>query len=526
MKFIVEHKYILLPVNADASLKKICLFENNELLFDFDCRVDALTPNFTAYVDVSRFMGKTVELAISPQMDFGLRFSDEKELAGLWQEPRRPKIHFTVQNGYNNDPNGLIYHKGTYHMFYQHNPCAAKWGNMHWGHAESADLLHWEEKDCALFPDETGTMFSGSAIADTFDRSGLKQGEPAMLLFYTAAGDENLLSKGKRFTQCLAYSVDDGKTFEKYAANPVIDFICDKNRDPKVVWVEEIERYILALYLSGDEYQMFSSEDLLHWRPFQALHLPGDSECPDIYPLVCDGEKKWILSGASDHYVVGHFEKDRFCLDSAECQALTYSSVSYAAQSFSGLKDGRIVRIAWDRNWTRFLDARFSQQMGFPVEMHLEKSGGRYYLAALPIAEIACLFGKELCLQNQTAAEAVRWEVGAGALYICLQAPYAPNAMIEITVFDAKIVIDTRQNKLKFGDREMPLSVSCERIDVRLLVDTCSIEFFADQGKFCMTEWHIQDFNLPYVEIKTSGEAVLERFSCRQLKSIHEEKSR
>ena len=524
MKIHIQHKYIVLPVNTNMVSKKIRLIEDGNLIFDFDCKVDAVSPKHKAYVDVERFIGKTVEITINPHMNVEIGFSDVKEYPNLWRESLRPKIHFTVKSGYNNDPNGLIYHKGVYHMFYQHNPCSNQWGNMHWGHAISTDLIHWEEQDCALFPDELGTMFSGCAIEDKKNCTGICQDDsPAMLLFYTAAGNENIISKGRLFTQCLAYSVDGGKSFLKYKGNPIIEHIADQNRDPKVVWVDEINKYVMVIYLTEDLYRMLSSTDLLNWTPFQDIHIRGERECPDLYSIMCDGEKKWVLSGGSDYYVVGRFTKNAYVIDASE-RRLTFSAVSYAAQSFSGMEDGRVVRIWWDKNRTRFFDHRFSQQMSIPVEMRLNKIDDRYYLSALPVEEISGLYKENIVIENKVLTEPVRLNVGINPLDISLKMPYVNDTCVTLSIFGAKIRLDTTQNNLLFERLKMPISLRGDAIYLRVVVDTCSVEIFTDNGHFCLSEWFVCDPNLPYVEISASSEVKILDLSCHVLESIHEDK--
>ncbi len=522
MEFVVKHKYLVLPVNTNITSKKVCLKSGEKLLFDFDCKIDALSPKSTAYIDISRFKGMTVDISITPYMDVEIGFSDFKELKGLWQESLRPKIHFTVANGYNNDPNGLIYYNGLYHMFYQHNPCSNQWGNMHWGHAISKDLMHWEEQDSALFPDEMGTMFSGCAIEDERNVSGLGNGDKSpMLLYYTAAGNESILSKGKKFTQCIAYSNDDGKTFEKYEGNPVVEYVMDLNRDPKVVWVEELNKYVMILYLSDDLYQMLTSSNLIDWIPLKEIHIRGERECPDIYPIKCANDKKWVISGASDHYLVGRFTSSSFVIESSE-RKLTYSNAVYAAQSFSGVKDGRIIRICWNKNKTHFLDYRFSQQMGIPMKMSLEKIDNRYYLSALPVEEISNLYLDEYKIENTVLNKAIRWNVGNNPVEILLKMPYVNDVCITLSVFGARIRLETAQNNIFFGQIKMPISLIGDSIDLHIIVDTCSVEVFADGGKFCFTQWNICDFNFPYVEISCTTHVKIDKIECHTLKSIHE----
>ena len=195
MTITIKKKYLTLPVNHLRSKKKLLFISNGQMVFDLDVHLDNLSPCFTAYVDVSRFIGQTLTLSVEPEMPLCVGESDVMDEENVYQEPMRPNVHFTVKNGWNNDPNGLCFQNGLYHMFYQYNPCATIWGNMHWGHAISSDLLHWEEQDVKLFPDEYGTEYSGCAFVDTENVSKLgSTEEPPILFYYTAAGGESRLS--------------------------------------------------------------------------------------------------------------------------------------------------------------------------------------------------------------------------------------------------------------------------------------------------------------------------------------------
>ena len=515
MKVLIGDKYMTFPVNSRAANKKVCIYDGDKLLFDFDCRIDNITPNFTAYVDVSAFVGREVELSVTPCVHYSPAFASEMVLPELWKEALRPEVHFTVKNGWNNDPNGLICQDGTYHMFYQYNPAAPVWGNMHWGHAVSYDLLHWEEKDIALFPDNLGTMFSGSAFCDEKNAAGF--GEGTMLLYYTAAGGTNLLSKGEKFTQCLAYS-KDGETFTKYSGNPIVPHIEAANRDPKVVYVEEIDKYVMAIYRAEGRYELLFSSNLLDWKEFQEIEIHGDGECPDLFPLMCGGKKYWVLMGAKDIYYVGHFEKDRFVIDNSE-KKLTHLKMSYAAQSFSGVPDGRVVRIAW-----HILNApaeKFASQMSFPTEMKLEKCNDELYLSSMPIKEIEKLYACGEELHSISLEKAYTIETGAAALDLYFSMPYIHGEKLVINMFGTDLVCDMDKNEIRCKNVKMPLSISGDKVDMRILVDRCSVEIFADGGKIFAAAAMFADYNLPYVVLRENEKIQIDSFTWHTLKNIH-----
>ena len=505
---------MLFPVNSRAANKKVCFFDNGELVFDVDCRIDNYDPTFTAHVDVSAFMGRELEITVTPEVPYEPTFAGEMDLAGLWQEPLRPEVHFTVKNGWNNDPNGLVYRDAVYHMFYQYNPAAPVWGNMHWGHAVSRDLLHWEEKDIALFPDRMGTMFSGSAITDEKNAAGF--GEGAMLLYYTAAGGTNRLSKGERFTQCLAYS-NDGEHFTKYSNNPVVPHIEGGNRDPKVIFVPELDKYVMAVFRAENRYELLSSSDLLNWEEMQEITLTGDAECPDLFPLECEGEKYYVLMGAKDIYLVGRFEKGRFACIGAE-KKLTHLKMSYAAQSFSGTGD-RVVRISW-----HILNApakRFASQMSFPTEMHLEKVDGEIYLCAEPIKEIEALYTNGDTLQSISLSDNVSAETGPNALDISLSMAYTAGEKLVMNVLGTDIAIDMNLNEIRCKNAKLPLSVKADRVDMRLIVDRCSVEIFADGGKSYAAVIAFADRNLPRIVLNKNEKLTVDRLEWHALENIH-----
>lgn len=337
-----EKKYLVLPVGKYVDSRKLVLVHDGKTAVDIDLRLDYVNPSEYVCLDISKYRGDELTVEVLQDVIPEDIQSDAPPVNYSLSRSFRPQVHFTPDYGWINDPNGLLEYtspvtgKKTYHMFYQYNPYDTVWGNMHWGHAVSSDLIRWEHRPIALFPDGFGTMFSGSAVIDRENRSGLKEGEEdVILLFYTAAGGSNLLSEGKKFTQCLAYSTDGGETFRKYADNPIVPHIAGENRDPKVIWCEEMQRYVMALYLEDSLFQLLVSDDLLHWEKLQDIVIEGEAECPDIYPLYADGDKnnrKWIISGASHRYVVCEYRNYRFNIIQ-NARPLNYGRYSYAAQT-------------------------------------------------------------------------------------------------------------------------------------------------------------------------------------------------
>jgi sucrose-6-phosphate hydrolase SacC (GH32 family) len=257
-------------------------------------------------------------------------------MSGLYNEEYRPQFHFTSASGWLNDPNGLVFFNGEYHLFFQHNPAGVEWGNMTWGHAVGSDLLHWRQVAHAITPDAMGTVFSGCAVVDHDNTAGFGAG--AMVCLYTAAGGTSEESKGQPFTQCIAYSTD-GRAFTKFAGNPVIRHVVGANRDPKVIWHAGSGRWIMVLFLEKNDFAFYASPDLKTWTHQQTMSVAGCDECPDFFPLPVDGDParvKWVFTAANGRYLTGDFDGARFVPDSPDARPIAGDHF-YAVQTFSDL---------------------------------------------------------------------------------------------------------------------------------------------------------------------------------------------
>src|SRR5579872_681877 len=231
--------------------------------------------------------------------------------SGLYHERYRPQFHFSVDKGWLNDPNGLVFFDGEYHLFFQFRPDALVQSPvMSWGHAVSADLVHWKQLPIALKPDEhDGWIWSGSAVVDWQNTSEFGVGgRPPLVAMYTAAKDP--------FAQAIAYSNDRGRTWTKFSGNPVLPHLANSNRDPHVIWYEPTKRWIVVLFKYVDStFCLFSSPDLKQWTHLQDLQMSGCGECPDFFPLALDGDKsnmKWIFTAANGQYLVGTFDGQKY----------------------------------------------------------------------------------------------------------------------------------------------------------------------------------------------------------------------
>ena len=311
-----------------------------------------------------------------------------------------------------NDPNGMVYYDGEYHLFYQHHPYSSVWGPMHWGHAISTDLVHWEHLPIALYPDSLGTIFSGSAVIDWKNTSGLGSEEnPPMVAIYTHHNQELAKTGSERFQyQSIAYSLDKGRTWTKYPGNPVLpnpgirDF-----RDPKVSWYEAGQKWIMV-FAAYDLIMFYSSPDLIRWNKdseftAQRARDEGVWECPDFFPLKAGEEQLWVLlvsiggggpnGGSGTKYYVGDFDGMQFTCADPSCTArwLDYGKDNYAGVTWSDIpaEDGRRIFMGWMSNWQyagQVPTEKWRSAMTLPRELKLEKQGACYILTAAPVQEL------------------------------------------------------------------------------------------------------------------------------------------
>ncbi len=449
----------------------------------------------------------------------------DKELA----EPYRPQFHFTAQKGWLNDPNGLVYYKGMYHLFFQHNPFGIEWGNMTWGHAISTDLIHWKQIEHALLPDSMGTMFSGSAVVDWHNTAGFQTGEsPALVLIYTAAGGTSPESEGKPFTQCLAYSNDGGNTFTKFNGNPVLPEIAPENRDPKVIWHESSQQWIMALYLQGDEFALLSSPNLKEWTLLQRLNLPGCIECPDFFELPLEGNpdtSRWIFMAANGQYLLGKFDGHLFEAES-DLIPSDWGKNFYATQTFSDIPDRRRIQIAWMRGGA-YPGMPFNQQMSFPCELQLKETPEGLRICRRPVREIEILWEDSIewnaVLLDQE--ENLLPVPSSSACDAEIQLEAGNANLITVIVNDLPITWNVHEHRLDVLDCSAPLPPDTGTLDLRLLIDKTSIEVFGLGGTRNFSCCTLEGKPRPSILIrKLGGTPVLSRMAFRTLHSIHNPK--
>jgi sucrose-6-phosphate hydrolase SacC (GH32 family) len=466
-----------------------------------------------------------------------LGLAGDRANSPAYDQPYRPQYHFSPRQNWTNDPNGLVYFEGEYHLFFQYNPFGDEWGHMSWGHTVSRDLLHWHELPVAL-PEQNGIMiFTGSTVIDQHNSSGFCMGtKPCLIAIYTghtpASGSQRALQ-----TQNLAYSNDRGRTWMKYVGNPVLNLNLADFRDPKVFWSQQTERWVMLLALPNDhKVRMYSSSDLKHWQQSSdfgpAGATSGQWECPELFELPVDGENKltrWVLKvginpgalqgGSGEQYFVGRFDGTRFVNDNPPPMTLwtDYGKDCYCALTFNGLaRNHAPVMMGWMDNWqyaASLPTKPWRGQMTIPRKLSLRTAPEGVRLVQQPIDSLQELRTPDLHLTGQTLEHLNR---------SLSSAPHNKNDTFEIrstiplgaagevgwrvlaTDGSATVIGYDRQTREVFIDRThsgvvgfstdfpartaAPLSLPGNVLQLDILVDRCSVEVFADNGRVTMTD--------------------------------------
>jgi len=385
----ISKRYLNLPVSQQVDRAQMTFTVKDKQERSFEIRL-AANPEYWVFCDVSALNGQTLTISYEGDQAGMSKIYQDDAIEGqlsMYKEANRPQYHFTTRRGWINDPNGLVFYEGEYHLFYQHNPYEREWSNMHWGHAVSRDLIHWEELPVALYPDRHGTMFSGSAVIDFDNTSGFGKGNnPPMVAIYTADNQEKQL-------QCIAYSLDKGRTWTKYDGNPVIDskekWNSKDTRDPKVFWYRPGKHWVMVLN-ERDGHSIYSSLNLKDWK--YESHTTGFWECPELFELPVDGNPantKWVMYGASGTYMIGRFDGKEFTPEHGKYYYTTGSV--YAAQTFTDLpvSDGRRIQIGWGR--ISHPGMAFNSQMNLPTELTLKTTKDGIRMFSKPIKEVDAL---------------------------------------------------------------------------------------------------------------------------------------
>ncbi len=518
--FLVEHRYLNLPVKNGAEKRVARFVVDGAEVYRFDIELAEGDADFWVYADLAPFQcmqltvmaedGSAAALAALVQSETPVGLDD------LYCEQYRPQFHFTSRRGWLNDPNGLVFYDGVYHLFYQHNPYGWGWGNMHWGHAVSHDLVHWEELGDVLYPDHLGVMFSGCAVVDWQNTTGFQDGDdPPLVCIYTAAGEP--------YTQCLAYSADSGATWVKYAGNAVLGHIAGHNRDPKVIWHAPSAQWVMALYLVDNDYALFGSPDLKTWRKLCDVHIGDATECPDFFELPVDDDPantRWVFWGANGNYVLGSFDGETF---TPETEVLCYAQGgnSYAAQTWSDTPDGRRIQIAWLR--VNLPGMPFNQMMAFPCELTLRTTPEGVRLCSWPVREIETLYRQAHRWQDVTLTPGENVLSGIMGNLFDIHADIEPGeaTAISLTIRGIPVRYDVSAATLACEGRAVSLPLVDGRLRLRFLVDRASLEIFSADGLVALPVGVIPpDDDLTLCLCVKGGPAMARSLAIRELHSV------
>lgn len=505
-----QSKYLLLPVEEQAHESQISIIGNGNLLRNINVKLAANKVDYYVPVLLDEFRGKDLVFLTHMNIDHSNRggvgsepLVNEIKLTNQFdmsnKEMFRPSYHHTPTYGWMNDPNGMFYLNGTWHLFYQYNPYGSMWGNMNWAHATSTDLINWSQQGVALAPDALGTIFSGSCVVDKNGTAGF--GKDAIIAMYTSCIQTPYGHDLQ--TQSLAYSTDGGKTFTKYSNNPVLVADVADFRDPNPFWNDDLGKWNLIM-ACGQEMRLYSSPNLKEWTEESRFGLglgnhDGVWECPDLMKLPVEGtnESKWVLicninpggpsGGSATQYFVGDFDGHKFTVDDASRytgKALwqDYGMDHYATVSFYNAPEGRHTMMAWMSNWLYANDVptmQFRSANSIARDPYLYKVGNEYFLGSRPSPEYdKAGLDKVVKVKGNTTVTLSNDE---GEEFVIT---YDQKAMTLTCDRSKSGVTNFNQH---FADKPTVAPVHKKLTQLRVFVDNSSVEVFGNNGEVCLT---------------------------------------
>ena len=545
-----NQRYLLLPVEEVMPDVRVSMIVNNKEVNVADVRLAVNRVDYFVPLDLSAYAGKNILLKFKLGSNDPIRGKlsavccKEMKLSDTFdtgnREKFRPTYHFSPLYGWMNDPNGMVYKDGEYHLFYQYNPYGSKWGNMSWGHAISQDLVNWKHLPVAIAPDALGTIFSGSAVVDFDNTAGFGAG--AIIAIYTQNSD--------RQVQSIAYSTDNGRTFTKYENNPVLTSEARDFRDPKVFWYENTKRWIMVLAV-GQEMQIFSSPNLKDWT-FESRFGEGQGahggvwECPDLFELPVEGtnDKKWVLlcnlnpggpfGGSATQYFVGSFNGKEFVNESpSKTKWMDWGKDHYATVTWSDAPDNRRIAIAWMSNWQYANDVPTSQYRSpnsVPRDLGLFTVDGETYLQSAPSPELLALrdASKKRSFKvngTRTIKEMIPGNDGAYEIELTIENQHADvigfrlyndkgeEVDMQYDMKEKKFSMDRRKSgEVSFNENFPMLTWTAiesgkDELKLRLFVDKSSVEAFGDGGRFVMTNQVFPSEPYTHIDFYSKGGA-------------------
>lgn len=498
-------KYILLPVEEEEGYAHIRVIKDNQVVKEFNCKLAINKTDYNVPLDVSEYGGDVL---------LDIQFSGDKRSIGLinnfvcWKDIKATNVfdsknrekfrsiyHHTPVYGWMNDPNGMFYKDGVWHLYYQYNPYGSQWENMTWAHSTSTDLIHWKNHGEVIQPDALGTIFSGSSVVDKENTAGF--GKDAVVAFYTSAGAAQ--------TQSIAYSTDNGETFKKYVNNPILTSDVPDFRDPNVFWNEEVKQWNLIL-AAGQQMNIYSSKNLKDWKYESSFgegygNHEGVWECPDLlkmgdkWVLICNINPGGPFGGSATQYFVGSFDGHKFTCESKPevTKWMDYGKDHYATVSFSNAPDGRIVVLPWMSNWqyaNQVPTQQFRSANGLPRDLGLYSYNGEDYVSVKPSPEVFAAFEKKPSGRLQPAAYIEVTNIKSNASIVLSNDKGERVTM----VYDGKNATFS-MDRTESGVTDFHSDFKAKTVapangvikSMQIFIDRCSIEAFDTEGKVAMT---------------------------------------
>lgn len=489
-------------------------------------------------------------------------FNKSQNNLSYYQEQFRPQFHFSPQEKWMNDPNGLVYNQGIYHLFYQYYPEDIVWGPMHWGHAISRDMIKWEHKPIALFPDQYGDIFSGSAVLDKNNSSGLGTTENpplvAIFTYHLMAGEK--AGRSDFQTQGIAYSLDNGDTWLKYKGNPVIGNKGMKDfRDPKVFWHQGSNQWILAL-VAGDHAKFYGSKNLINWNHLSDFGKDkgaqgGVWECPDLFKLKIEGtnEEKWILiisinpgapnGGSGTQYFIGDFNGHTFTAEHNDIKWIDYGADNYAGVTYNNTPNGERIFIGWMSNWNyaRMTPTKtWRSAMTLPRKLSLVQEQDTYFLRSNVLEsfnnQLSNVIEKEMVLLDQPFTiehhnfnqSEIKFNTNVSkAIHLEFSNEKKESLIFEIDpakkeMFINKIASGLTDFEEQFADKihSLPYRVADREVDVRIILDWSSVEIFIDHGRYVMSEQIFPTSFYTSLQISSTDKTTITSVTLNKVNSI------
>ena len=515
----VKNRYLLLPIQEREEIANIKVLADNQQVQSLNVRLAVDKVDYYVPLDLSRLSAQGSKLLLDITFYGDRRFTGAMKDFLCWKEMKqadefdttnrekfRPTYHHTPAYGWMNDPNGMFYKDGVYHLYYQWNPYGSMWENMTWGHSTSKDLIHWESQPTAIAPDALGAIFSGSCVVD--------KRNDQVVAFYTSAGASQV--------QSMAVSKDNGMTFKKYEGNPVLVSTEEDFRDPKAFWNPEIQKWNLVLAV-GQEMHIYSSKNLKDWT-FESSFGKGYGchdgvwECPDLMKLQVRGtdKQKWMLicninpggpfGGSATQYFIGEFDGHQFTCEHKDTRWMDYGKDHYATVTFDNAPDGRKIALAWMSNWqyaNQVPTKQFRSANSVPRDLDLFEYEGQTYCGVTPSKELLALRGKTTSKLPKAAEIVVDVK---GTTEVTLSNTLGEQVVMKYDAEKRTFSMDRTRSYASFSEA-FPCVTTCpvygDIKQLRIFIDHSSIEAFDADGKMAMTNLVFP--NEPYNTIKVKG---------------------